>query len=71
MIQHLASTWADGALIQLFTEIGDQSQHAALIVFRKMRQHWRGVIFLQRILPQFAPLFRQRLFLGFGFIITD
>ncbi|MNZ79941.1 hypothetical protein D3C78_985600 [compost metagenome] len=36
-----------------------------------MRQHRRGVIFLQRILPQLAPVFRQRIVLRVAFVIAN
>ena len=71
MVEHLTSAWPDCALIQLFAEIGNQRQHLFAIVLAKMRQHWCSVIFLQRVLPQLTPLFRQRLFLSFTFIVAN
>ena len=71
MVEHLTPARPNSALIQLFAEISNQRQHLFAIIFAKMRQHWRSVIFLQRILPQLTPLFRQRLFLSFTFVVAN
>ena len=71
MVEHLTPARPDGTLIQLFAKIGNQRQHLFAIIFAKMRQHWRSVIFLQHILPQLTPLFRQRLFLSFAFVVAN
>ncbi|MNE11695.1 hypothetical protein D3C80_1044630 [compost metagenome] len=36
-----------------------------------MRQHRRGVVFLQRILPQLAPVLRQRIVLRVALVIAN
>ena len=61
LIQHLAPARADSAFIQLFTKIGNQRQHTATVVIRKMGQRRAGVILFQRILPQLAPVLLQLL----------
>ena len=51
VVEHLTSTRAKGALIQLFTKVSNQRQHAHTIVICEMRQHRRCIILLQGVLP--------------------
>ncbi len=59
----------NGTLVEFEAEIGDQRHHPMAIVVAQVRQHGRNVIFLQGILPQFTPVFRERIVLRFAFII--
>ncbi len=71
MVQHLATARANGALVQLKAEIGDQRHHPMTIFIAEVGQHRGGVILLQRILPQLAPVLGQLILLRFAFIVAD
>jgi hypothetical protein len=36
-----------------------------------VRQHRRGVIFLERVLPQLAPVLGERIVLRLTFVVAD
>ena len=71
LIEHLTAARTNRPPIQLFTKIGDQRQHAAAIVISKMRQRRAGIVLLQRVLPQFAPVLFKLFIRRLRFIVAD
>ena len=71
LVKHLTAARANRAPVQLFTKIGDQRQHAAAIAVGEMRQRRAGIILLQRVLPQFAPVLFKLFIRRLGFIVAD
>ena len=71
LVEYLTAARANRAPVQLFTKIGDQRQHAAAIAVGEMRQRRAGIILLQRVLPQFAPVLFKLFIRRLGFIVAD
>ena len=71
LVKHLTTARTNRAPVQLFAKIGDQRQHAAAIAVYKMRQRRAGIIFLQRVLPQLAPVLFKLLIRRLRFIVAD